>query len=403
MIDLDQLVPAEFRTRLLELRHHLHRNPELSFKEEKTSARLEEELRSVTNDVKRVAGTGLLARIPGKNRSLPAIGIRGDMDALPIREATGLPYQSQNDGVMHACGHDVHSTWVVGAAHLLARSPADSDVVLLLQPGEETGRGAPLMIEEGALEGISQIFGAHVDRRFPLGQVVADEGALAASTDTFTVTARSGGAHGARPHEAPDPVLAIAQFIVAAQAIVARRIDPAAPAVVTLGQLAGGRAPNVIPTEASTCGTIRATMTSTRETIHQEIKNIAAGVSKMHGLPMDVDILSGPGPVVNPAEITAVARAAVVKVLGENALVPFGLVNMAGEDFSGYQAEIPGCFLRIGARYEDGEVIPAHSPLFYAEDESIFVGAAVLAECARQAASVAAARSEAALPEQNGV
>ena len=155
------------------------------------------------------------------------------------------------------------------------------------------------MVKEGALEGVSQIFGAHVDRRFPLGKVVADEGALAASTDTFTVTAKSSGAHGARPHEAPDPVLAIAQFIVAVQAVVSRRIDPAAPAVVTLGQLSAGKAPNVIPTEASTTGTIRATLAATRETIHAEIKNIAAGVAKMHSLPVEVDILMGPAPVIS--------------------------------------------------------------------------------------------------------
>ncbi len=387
MGNVEQLVPPALRKRLTDLRHHIHQNPELSFEEVETANRLEAELREISDDVKRVGDTGLVARIPGQNRSLPAIGIRGDIDALPIHEATGLPYQSQVPGVMHACGHDVHATWAVGAAHLLVASPAQSDVVVILQPGEETGQGAKKIIKDGALEGISLIFGAHVDRRFPLGQVVADEGPLAASSDTFSVVATSGGAHGARPHEAPDPVLAIAQFIVAAQSIVSRKLDPASPGVVTLGQLSAGRAPNVIPAQASTGGTIRATLASTRKQIHQEIRNIAAGVSQMFSLPVEVDIKMGPAPVVNPPDATAVARAAVSTVLGSEALVPFGLVNMAGEDFAAYQEQIPGCFMRVGARFADGDVIPAHSPLFYAEDEAIFVGAAVLAECARQASA----------------
>ncbi len=191
---------AALRRRLVELRHDLHRHPELAFEERQTAKRLEAELaRLKPAELKRVAGTGVVARIRGRRRGAPAVAIRGDMDALPIQEATGLPFTSEVPGVMHACGHDVHATWAVGAAALLAQAPAMGDVVILLQPAEETGKGALAMLEAGAIEGIAAIFGGHVDRRFSVGQVVADEGSLAAAADTFKIELIGSGAHGARP------------------------------------------------------------------------------------------------------------------------------------------------------------------------------------------------------------
>ena len=176
------LVPKRLRDQLVELRRSIHREPELAFQEKRTAEKLETALRAVgISDVQRVADTGIVARIRGTERGAPVIAIRGDIDALPIAEETGLPFASQNAGVMHACGHDVHATWAVGAGALLASNPAKGDTIIVLQPAEEIGRGAAAVLESGALDGVAAIFGGHVDRRFEVGQVVADAGPLAAS------------------------------------------------------------------------------------------------------------------------------------------------------------------------------------------------------------------------------
>jgi len=173
---------------LVGLRRDLHRHPELSWAETRTAARLEQALHHVgIKEIRRVAGTGIIARVPGLERDAPVVAIRGDIDALPIRENTGLAYASATDGVMHACGHDVHATWAVGAALLLQKNPGRGDVLIVLQPAEELGEGAQAIIGAGVLDGVSAIFGAHVDRRFALGEVVAQSGPLAASTDSFDV------------------------------------------------------------------------------------------------------------------------------------------------------------------------------------------------------------------------
>jgi amidohydrolase len=335
--------------------------------------------------VRRVAGTGVVARVPGTVRGAPVVAIRGDIDALPIGEQTGLPYASVRDGVMHACGHDVHATWAVGAAALLRSAPARGDVVIVLQPAEEIGKGALAMLESGALDGASVIFGGHVDRRFEVGQVVADVGPLAASADTFVIELAGQGAHAARPHEARDPIVGAAALVTAIQSIVARNLNPATPGVVTVGQIAAGTAPNVIPDRATLRGTIRAVDAGSRARMHEALRRLAAGVASAHGLTATVELPEGTPPLVNAEEPVAAARVAVERVLGPGSLSPLGTVNLAGEDFAYYLERMPGCFLRIGAREPGGKIIPAHSPAFHAAEESIFVGAAVLAECARVA------------------
>jgi hippurate hydrolase len=380
------LFRAEDIARLIELRRALHRYPELSWKEERTAERLEAALRGIgLTDVRRVAGTGLVARVPGRDRTAPVVAIRGDIDALPIQEATGLPYASEVPGVMHACGHDVHATWAVGAALLLAKNPANGDVLIVLQPAEETGSGAAAILASGALDGMAAIFGAHVDRRFPVGQVVAQPGPLAASADAFTIEVLGKGAHGARPHEGVDPIVAAAAIVTALQTVVSRRLDPAAAAVVSLGSIHGGAAPNVIPDRVTLTGTLRAMRPEVRAALHDEVGSIATAVAAAHQASASVTINRGPPPIVNPERESGWARAAAERVLGAGSVVPFGVTNMGGEDFACYLERTGGCFLRIGAREPGGEPAPAHSPGFMAAEESIFVGAAVLAECARVA------------------
>ena len=288
---------------------------------------------------------------------------------------------------MHACGHDVHAAWGIGAAHLLSNDPAEGNVVVFFQPAEEVGKGAQAILRSGALKDVSAMFGAHVDRRFPVGQVIAQEGPLAASTDTFTVDVVGKGAHGARPHEGADPIVAASAIVTALQTIVSRKLNPARAGVVTVGAIHAGNAPNVIPNRATMTGTLRAVDPETRLLLKQELKNIAVSIAEAHHVKAVVTIAKGTPPVVNPPRPVQWARAAVVELLGQSALVPLPSLNMAGEDFAFYQEKMPACFLRIGACEAGGKPIPSHSPQFYAGEGSIFVGAAVLAAAARVASA----------------
>ncbi len=380
------LFPPANAAALSAIRRDLHSNPELSWKEERTSASLAAALASFgITDVTRIAKTGLVARVPGRDRSAPVVALRGDIDALPILEDTGLDFTSRNPGVMHACGHDVHATWAVGAATLLMQSPARGDVLVVFQPAEEVGEGARAVLESSALDGVRAIFGGHVDRRFEVGQVVAQEGALAASSDTFRITLTGSGSHGARPHESADPIVGAGALIGALQTIVSRRLDPAKPGVVTVGTINAGTAPNIIPDFVQLSGTIRATTADARELLTGEVRRIAESIATAYGLRATVTLNGGTPPIVNPPLTAGWAREAVTRVLGAGALVPLGTTNMGGEDFAEYMQNIPGCFLRIGARESGGRVVAAHSPGYYASEDALFIGAAVLAECARVA------------------
>jgi amidohydrolase len=389
---VDTLFDAELRRQLVELRRAIHADPELSFQEERTAQKLERALSSVAADsVTRVAKTGVVALIRGRSRRGPVVALRGDIDALPVREETGLPFASHNEGVMHACGHDVHATWAVGAAALLAREPAAGDVLIVLQPAEETGKGAPAILESGALDNVRAIFGGHVDRRFVVGEVVADDGPLAASADNFEIELAGQGAHAARPHESTDPIVGLGALIGALQTIVSRRLNPATPGVVTIGTVRAGTASNVIPDRATLTGTVRAVDAPSRRLMLDEVKRIAETIAAAYRLDARVTLDLGTPPIVNPPNATAWARLAAASLLGAEHVVPLGFLNLAGEDFAHYMERIPGCFLRIGAREPGGATIPAHAPKFYAAEDSIFVGAAVLAETARVASRELAA------------
>ena len=388
---LERLFDEKLRNQLIALRRAIHADPELSFQEERTAQKLERALTDLgARDVRRVAKTGVVARVPGRRKDAAVVAVRGDIDALPVREETGLPFASHNEGVMHACGHDVHATWAVAAAALLARAPAAGDVLVVLQPAEETGHGAPAIIESGALDEVRAIFGGHVDRRFPVGQVVADEGPLAASADMFEIELVGPGAHAARPHESADPIVGLGALIGAMQTIVSRRLNPANPGVVTIGAVHAGTASNVIPDRATLKGTVRAVDAASRTLMLDEVRRLAESVAAAYRLTARVSLDLGTPPIVNPPNATAWARRAAVSILGDENVVPLGFLNLAGEDFAHYTERIPGCFLRIGAREPGGIAIPAHAPKFYAAEESIFVGAAVLAESARVASEALA-------------
>lgn len=384
-----RFTPAE-RGQLLALRRDLHANPELSWEEQGTQARLVAALAQAgITDVKHIAGTGLVARIAGTRPGAPVIALRGDIDALPITEETGLAFTSRNTGVMHSCGHDMHATWAVAAGMLLRRQPAEGEVRLILQPAEEVGEGAARVLASGALDGVAAIFGAHVDWRFTVGEVVATAGPLAASTDTFEVTFHGRGGHGARPQDTIDPVIGLGAFIMEVQTLVSRRLDPGLPGVITVGVVQAGSAANVIPERARCSGTIRATTPEARALLCDGLRSIADGVAATHRLRAEVKLSEGTPPLVNTAQAAAWAQAAVRTVLGEDALTSLNTANMGGEDFAFYTERMEGCFMRIGTWREGRTRAGVHTPRFDPDEEALFVAGAVLAECARTASAAA--------------
>lgn len=371
---------------LVALRRAIHQHPELSWQEHETRDRLRDALgRCGIVAVEEVAGTGLVARIPGRRDGGPVVALRGDIDALPITEATGLPFASRNEGVMHACGHDMHATWALGAGLLLAREPALGEVRIVLQPAEELGEGAPRMLASGALDGVQAIFGAHVDWRYPVGEVVATAGPLAASTDTFEITFTGRGGHGARPQDAIDPVIACAAFVMEAQTIVSRRLDPALPGVVTVGALRAGSAANVIPETAHCAGTIRATRPDTRALLGDAVTQVAQAVAALHRCEARVTRKEGTPPLMNGAQAARWAQQAATQLLGDASLKQLAVANMGGEDFAFFTERIEGCFMRVGTWAEGRSRAGVHTPYFDPDEDALLLASALLAQCARVA------------------
>jgi amidohydrolase len=383
-------VAARFTERDIEflttLRRDLHRTPEIAWHEHLTRARLKRAFADLgIRDVQEIARTGLVARIKGVGsaKNAPIIAIRGDIDALPITEATNLPFASETLGVMHACGHDVHATWAVGAAMLLAREHAVGEVRVILQPAEEVGQGASEILKSGALDGVQAIFGGHVDWRFRVGEVVATAGPLAASTDTFEVVFTGRGGHGARPHDAIDPIIGLGSFIVEVQTLVSRLLDPALPGVVTVGAVEAGNASNVIPERARCRGTIRATTVESRKLLCDELIRMAQAVAATHRLTAEVVLSEGTPPLVNTVRASSIAQSAVHELLGESANTALPVANMGGEDFAFYLEKMEGCFMRIGTWSDGRSRVGVHNPRFDPDEAAIFVGSAVLASTAR--------------------
>ena len=371
---------------LREFREDLHRNPELSFEEHQTTDRIEAMLSSLgLEKVQRFERTGLALRIPGTGNG-PTVAVRGDIDALPIQENNSVEFASRVPGVMHACGHDIHAAWAAGAALLLSLEPPEGDVVVVFQPAEELGLGAATVIDSGVLEGVSMIFGAHVDPRWIVGEVVADLGPVAAATDEFLIRVVGMGGHGARPQLGRDPVVAASMLVVELQTIVARRVTPGDPAVVTVGEFHAGTAANIIPGEARLAGTLRSVTTSTRVLLRESVEDLAMAMAGPFGVEVSVEFSGGTPPLVNSAEATGFARTAAINLVGEERLSSLEEPNMGGEDFAVYLENIPGCFLRIGSRFSKDATVGAHTPDFFPQTECVFVGATILADAARAAA-----------------
>jgi len=388
--DASQIQASPLFTELVAIRRDLHAHPELSWQEQRTAAQVRAWLDRLGIRYRHnVAGTGIVADLAGGPG--PLIALRADMDALPVQEATGVPFASQTPGVMHACGHDAHTTMLLGAAALLvADRELPSPVRLIFQPAEEEGAGASAMIAEGALDGVAMIFGGHVDRHFSAGSIAVTDGPVNASSDSFTIRITGRGGHAARPHETVDTVVVGSLLVMALQTIVSREVNPASPSVVTVGRFDAGSAHNVIAGHAILEGTIRAQDPAVRTALHRSVERIATSVGQLHGAQIEFSIGQGTPPLVNPPECTAIARRAAAAAVGLERVTRMDLASMGGEDFSYFLEQVPGCYVRFGTATEGVEQYPAHSSKFNIDERALAVGAAFFHAVARAAGQVAA-------------
>ncbi len=383
---MPQVVHQDIFERMVSIRRDLHQHPELSLHEHRTSERVATVLEELGIRHRRIAETGIVADIPGPDGT-PRVALRADMDALPIQEETGLPFASVHDGVMHACGHDGHTTMLLGAAELLVRQDLQIPVRLIFQPAEEKALGAKAMIDGGAVDDVAMIFGGHLDRNYATGNLVVTAGAVNASTDSFHIRFSGQGGHAARPHEAVDAVVVGSLMVTALQTIVSREINPAYPSVVTVGRFHGGTASNVIAGLAELEGTIRAQEPTVRDHLMRSVQRIAESVAELHGAEVTVEFLEGTPAVINVPDMVAVAREAAERVVGPQSVQELAYANMGAEDFSYYLEKVPGCYIRFGAQDVGRQGFPAHSSKFDFDEKALAFGAAWLCEVVRVAGS----------------
>ncbi len=379
---------------LVEVRRHIHAHPELAFRETGTAALVAERLRQLGFDVRTGVGVtgcvGELSTGPGRT-----VALRADMDALPIQEANDVPYRSRVDGVMHACGHDAHVACLLGAAQLIAESARDGllprgRVRLLFQPAEEATDdenlgGAKRMVSDGAMRDVDAVIGLHVAAEWPTGQVLFRSGALMAGNDTLYGVVRGANAHAALPHEGRDAIVLASHVLLAVQSIVARRVDPLKPAVISFGKISGGVAENILCSEVKLVGTLRYFDAQVRRGLHEELRR-AFAIADTLGGSGQIKIREGNPPVINDNKLTELlVRAAARATVGESAIEVADQI-MGSEDFAHLAQEAPGCFFWVGARIE-GDPRSHHSPRFDIDESCLPRGAAVLAAAAHKALS----------------
>lgn len=375
----------ELYSDVLNIRRHIHAHPELSFHEFNTVSFVEEQLQRIgITDIKRIAGTGLVAHIQGREPASKCIALRADMDALPITEENDVPYVSQNKGVMHACGHDVHTSCLLGAAHILheMRDQFTGTIKLLFQPGEESHPGgASIMIEEGALKDpVPQaIFGLHVFPNLPAGTVGFRPGRYMASADEIYITIHGKGGHAAQPHQTVDPIAIAALIITGLQQVIARKCDPMSPSVLTFGKIAGGFATNVIPEKVELLGTFRAMDEKWRYEAHKWIRDFTEQTCAAYGATATVEIPIGYPVLFNDPALTEKATTWATQYAGGDNVHPLEM-RMGAEDFAFYTHHVPGCFFRIGTNRNNTEyTAPVHNPRFNVDEESLKTGMGMMA------------------------
>lgn len=372
---------------IVNLRRRLHRIPETGFNEKRTAALMAEELAALGLPVRTgIAGTGVTALLDS-GRPGPTVMLRADMDALPITEATGLPYASEHPGCMHACGHDMHMAMLLGTARVLSALVAENPgalrgrILFLFQPAEEGPGGAAPMIEAGVLDDprVDVCLGAHVWPEIPAGFVGVKPGPLMAAMDRFELTVLGKGGHAANPHLCVDALETATQVVGALQRVVSRMTSPLEPVILTIGELHAGTAYNVIPGEARMAGTVRAFAPEVRNLWEQRINQVAGGVCAAMGATHRLDFQwCHPAVINDPRAAAEVRRAALDAVGADRVMEP--LPTMGGEDFSMFLQRVPGCFFFVGCGGPG--VAPVHNPCFAPDESCLPVGAEVLCRAA---------------------
>jgi len=379
---IESLSKAYFET-YRSVRHHLHAHPELSYKEFNTSQFIQNHLQSLGIPFKVMAETGVVALIEGK-KSNRVIALRADIDALPIQEENNTAYASKIPGVMHACGHDVHTTILLGAAKILHDTKQDWEgtVKLIFQPGEEKNPGgASILIKEGVLENPAPtaIIGLHVHPILETGKLSFRTGKAMASADEIYVTVKGKGGHAATPHLTADTVLAASELVVALQKVVSRDRDPLSPSVLSICAINGGFTTNVIPAEVKLMGTFRAMDESWRFNAHKRMQEVAEGIATSSGAEIDFKIDVGYPAVHNDPAITQRARSIAISTVGESN-VEEGELRMGAEDFGYYSQKIAGCFFRLGTGNKQKNIVSGvHTPSFDIDEDAIEIGMRMMA------------------------
>ena len=383
----------QYAPETIQIRRHIHAHPELSYQEFETGNFVASELRKIgLNPKESVAGTGLTALIEGRNPGSKVIALRADMDALPIQETNEVPYKSQNEGVMHACGHDVHTSSLLGVARILyqVRDQFEGTVKLIFQPGEEVNPGgASLMIKEGVLKNPEpqHIFGQHVMPFIKTGKVGFREGMYMASADEIYMYIKGKGGHAALPDKVIDPVLISAHIIIALQQIISRNADPKLPTVLSFGKVEAKGATNIIPDQVKIAGTFRALNEDWRAEAHMKMKKMAESMAEGMGGACEFEISKGYPFLTNDLETTRNARIAAEGYLGKENVLDLDLW-MGAEDFAYYSHEVPACFYRLGTGNEEKETTNGvHTPNFNIDEDALEIGIGLMSWLALNALS----------------
>ncbi|WP_120522527.1 amidohydrolase [Arthrobacter celericrescens] len=375
---LEEILPE-----LIEFRRDLHAHPELSFKEFRTTDKLVERLEAAGLKPRRLEGTGLTVDV-GEGPITTAL--RGDIDALPIIEETGLPFASKNHGVTHACGHDVHTTTMLGVALVLHGMhrvrPLGGTVRIIFQPAEETMPGGALScIEQGVLEGVPRIMALHCDPRINVGQIGTRIGAITSASDTIKIELTGRGGHTSRPHLTEDLVFALSQIAVNVPAVLSRRVDVRSGVSVVWGQISAGSAPNAIPASGYMAGTMRCLDRDAWHDAGELLDDVVREIAAPYGVEVHLEHTRGVPPVVNSEDETAIIEAAARAELGEHAVV-LTPQSMGGEDFAWFLADIPGAMMRLGTHTPGGEEYDLHRGDFIVDERALGYAVQVLAAAA---------------------
>lgn len=380
----------QYAPEFIAIRRHIHAHPELSFQEFETSKYIQQQLDAFgVKYTAGIAGTGIVAIIEGKNPASKTIALRADIDALPITEANDVPYKSLNTGIMHACGHDVHTTCVLGATRILQelKDEFEGTIKILFQPGEEKHPGgASLMIKDGALENPrpDAIIGMHVQPSMEAGLLGFRAGQYMASADEIYITIKGKGGHAAQPHLTTDTILVASHLVVSLQQVISRNNNPFSPSVLSICAFNGGYTTNVIPSEVKLMGTFRAMDETWRFKAHEIIKKQATELAHAMGAEIEIDILVGYPCLYNNEEVTSRARTKAEEYLGQDN-VQDTEVRMGAEDFAFYSQIIPACFFRLGTgNVARGITSGVHTPTFDIDERAIETGIGAMAYLATQ-------------------